>query len=131
MSTTPEPQSFVETHPLTPVGPAAGLFISGVSVFEITVFTPPIQRVSVIGINLPDPGVFGPFTMYVATVSPTDNPEDVITQIILLPTPDRLFWAGTTFLTFGGTLFPMTVTVRPVQDETFIGPVILEGPLFE
>ncbi|MHB1127480.1 MAG: hypothetical protein ACYC2T_11100 [Bacillota bacterium] len=54
--------SFTTTNPLTPVGPAAELFIAGASIFEITDFEPPLQRVTIVGINLPDPDTFGPLT---------------------------------------------------------------------
>ena len=123
-----EPEAFVETHPLTPVGPAAALFIAGVSAFEITPFEPPVQRVTVVGVNLPPPDTFGPFyNAYVATLL-ADG--DQVGQFVLQPTPDQSVWGGTVLLTFGGTLFPIQVAVRPQQDNLRIGPVILEGPVF-
>lgn len=46
---------FIEVNPLLPTGPAEQLFIAGTSAFEITTFTPPIQRVTILAINLPNP----------------------------------------------------------------------------
>lgn len=123
--------SFVVTNPLTPVGPGEDLFIAGASIFEITDFDPPLQRVTVVGINLPPPDTFGPYDEYVATISPTDDPTQTILTLILRPTAGGAVWAGTGFLTFGGTLFPMTATVRPQQDTNRVGPAILEGPAFQ
>ncbi|MHB1419900.1 MAG: hypothetical protein ACYCX4_10020 [Bacillota bacterium] len=122
--------SFTTTNPLTPVGPAADLFIAGASIFEITDFEPPLQRVTIVGINLPDPDTFGPFDIYVATLEVPGNIPDIIAKIILKPTADKSVWAGTTNLTFGGTLPTLNVTVRPQQNNTRIGPVILQGPVF-
>ncbi len=119
---------FIETNPLTPVGPASQLFIAGAAVFEITDFEPPVQRVTIVGINLPEPDTFGPFDTYVATL--IDPDQDVITTLILEPTENQQVWAQTTLLTFGGTLFPIDVSVRPQQlDDERMGPVILEGPV--
>ena len=61
-------QDFIEVNPLLPTGPAEELFVAGASVFEITVFTPPVQRVTILAINLPDPDTFGPFDSYIATL---------------------------------------------------------------
>jgi|GEM_PF-1977353 len=122
--------SFTTTNPLTPVGPAKNLFIAGASVFEITDFTPPLQRVTILGINLPDPGVFGPFDMYVAILEVAGDNNAPLAEIILEPTIDRLNWVGTAFLEFGGTLPPLVVSVRPQMGDNRIGPVILEGPVF-
>lgn len=122
--------SFTVTNPLEPVGPAANLFVSGASVFEITDFTPPLQRVTIVGINLPSPGIFGPFDRYVATLEVPDEQNSFLTSFVLQPTADRTIWAGTTFLDFGGTLPPMTVSVRPQLNDTRVGAVILQGPVF-
>ncbi|SJZ59795.1 hypothetical protein [Selenihalanaerobacter shriftii] len=123
--------SYVETHPLEPVGPAEDLFIVGVSVFEITDFEPPLQRATVVGINLPDPGTFGPYNSYIATLEIPNDPAEELTDVPLEPTPNEDVWAGTTFLDFGGTLPPIDVSVRPQQEDgTRIGPVILQGTVF-
>lgn len=122
--------SFIETGALIATGPAEQLFIAGISGFEITDFEPPLQRVTIVGINLPDPEVFGPYDAYEAVI--LDPEQGVVTQFQLFPVPDQRIWAGTTFLTFGGTLFPMTGIVRPIAlatDQT--GPAILEGTVFE
>lgn len=121
--------SFTTTNPLTPVGPAENLFISGASVFEITDFTPPVQRVTIVGINLPDPGIFGPYDTYVATLQVPDD-LNPLASFILEPTLDNIVWAGTTLLDFGGTLPPINVTIRPQSfDEVQIGADILQGPV--
>lgn len=122
--------SFIETNPLLPVGPAADLFIAGASVFEITVFEPPLQRVTVVGINLPEPDTFGPYDAYLATLVIPGEPEEELTSFILEPTLDASIWAGLTFLDFGGTLFPINAIVRPISLER-MGPIILEGPVIE
>lgn len=122
-------QPFITTNPLNPVGPAANLFIAGASVFEITVFEPPLQRVTILGINLPDPDTFGPYDRYVATLFAGNNTTDTIATIQLIPTLDQENWVGTTILEFGGTLFPIFVEIRPVSD-TRTGPVILQGQVF-
>lgn len=121
--------SFITTNPLVPVGPAADLFIAGVSVLEITDFEPPLQRVTVVGINLPDPDTFGPYANYVANLIVPNETMEEVGMVFLEPTFSQEVWAGVTFLNFGGTLFPIDVQVRPVGDEGQIGPVILEGPL--
>ncbi len=122
--------SFIIINPLIPVGPAEDLFIAGVSTFEITAFEPPLQRVTIVGINLPEPDVFGPFTDYLATLEvPTNGEVEELTRFTLEPTFNTSIWGGTTLLEYGGTLFPINVTVRPIS-QTRVGPVILEGPVF-
>jgi hypothetical protein len=123
--------SFAEAQVLEPAGPAAQLFIAGVSLFEITDFEPPVQRATVSVVNLPNPGLFGPYNMYRATLffEPPDNEPEPITDIELVPTADENVWAGTTLLTFAGTLAPISVTVVPLRQES-VGPVIVEGPVF-
>lgn len=121
--------SFITTNPLYPVGPAADLFIAGASVFEITDFEPALQRVTIVGINLPEPDTFGPYQNYVAILITADEAMEEIGRVFLEPTISQQVWAGVTFLDFGGTLFPINVQVRPVGDEGEVGPVILEGPL--
>ena len=122
-------QEFIITHPLTPTGPAEELFIAGASVFEITTFTPPLQRVTILGINLPEPDTFGPYNSYVATLTTEGSPEPLAT-LTLIPTRDNENWVATTLLDFGGTLPNINVTVRPVSGTELIGDVILEGPVF-
>lgn len=122
--------SFTTTNPLTPMGPAKQLFVAGASVFEITDFTPPLQRVTILAINLPDPGVFGPFDMYVALLSVAGEENAPLAEIVLEPTIDRLNWVGTVFLEFGGTIPPLVVAVRPQMGDNRIGPVIMEGSVF-
>jgi len=103
------------------------------SLFEITVFEPPVQRVTISATNLPDPDTFGPYNMYIATLffEPIDDGEPAeITDVELFPTTDGAVWAGTTLLNFSGTLAPISVEVRPFRQES-VGPVILEGPVFE
>ncbi len=124
-----ESQSFIVTNPLSPTGPAEQLFIAGASVFEITVFIPPIQRVTILGINLPEPDTFGPFDSYVATLTIPGDPEPLDT-FPLVPTEDNQNWAATTLLNFGGTLPNINVSVRPQLGFDRIGDVILEGPVF-
>lgn len=119
---------FVVANPLLPTGPAEQLFIAGASVFEITIFTPPLQRVTILGINLPDSDTFGPYDSYVATLTIPDSTEPLET-LFLLPTGDNQNWAATIFLNFGGTLPNIQVSVRPQSFER-IGEVILEGPVF-
>ena len=120
---------FITTNSLEPTGPASELFIAGASVFEITPFLPPLQRVTILGINLPDQDTFGPYQYYVATIAPPDDPDNVIAAMFLEPTPDMQLWAATTFLEFSGTLPPMNVYVRPQLNDFRIGPVILQGPV--
>jgi len=122
-------QDFIVTNPLTPVGPARQLFIAGASIFEITPFTPPIQRVTILGINLPEPDTFGPFDRYVATLTAVGS-TDPLTTINLVPTEDTQNWIATTFLDFGGTLPNITVTIRPESISGQVGKVILQGPVF-
>ena len=122
-------QPLIQTNPLFPVGPAEQLFIAGASVFEITIFEPPLQRVTILGINLPDPDTFGPYDRYEARLFTTNAVQDVIDTVDLVPTLDNQNWVGTTFLEFGGTLFPIFAEVRPVSD-TRVGPAILEGQIF-
>lgn len=122
--------SFIETGALIATGPAEQLFIAGISGFEITDFEPPLQRVTIVGINLPDPEVFGPYDAYEAVI--LDPEQGVVTEFQLSPVPDQRLWAGATFLTFGGTLFPMTGIVRPIAlAGNLTGPTILEGTIFE
>lgn len=122
-------QDFIVTNPLTPVGPAKQLFIAGVSIFEITPFTPPIQRVTILAINLPEPDTFGPYDRYVAILTATGSPDPIAT-LILDPTEDKQNWIATTFLDFGGTLPNINVTVRPESGAGQIGKIILQGPVF-
>ncbi len=122
-------QDFVVANPLTPVGPARQLFIAGVSVFEITAFTPPVQRVTILAINLPEPDTFGPYDRYVATLTTTDS-TDPLATLTLEPTEDRENWIATTLLDFGGTLPNINVTVRPASGTGQLGRVILQGPVF-
>jgi len=122
-------QDFIVTNPLTPVGPAKLLFIAGASVFEITPFTPPIQRVTILGINLPEPDTFGPFDRYVATLTAAGS-LDPLATLILVPTEDEQNWVATTFLDFGGTLPNINVAVRPESVSGQVGKVILQGPVF-
>jgi hypothetical protein len=123
-----ESQAFITTNPLLPAGPAAQLFIAGVSVFEITVFLPPLQRVTILGINLPEPDTFGPFDSYVASLTIPDAPGP-LAVFPLVPTEDNQNWAATTLLNFGGTLPNINVSVRPQGFER-TGDVILQGPVF-
>lgn len=122
------PQTDYTTHAILPTGPAKKLFIAGASVFEITVFTPPLQRVTILGINLPDPDTFGPFDSYAATLEVQGETEPLAT-LFLSPTGDNQNWAASTLLEFGGTLPNIYVTVRPTSFNR-IGPAILEGPVF-
>lgn len=122
-------QDFVVANPLLPVGPAEQLFIVGASVFELTIFTPPIQRVTILGVNLPDPGTFGPYDSYVATLTVPGSDEPLDT-IFMIPTVDNENWVASTFLDFGGTLPNIEVSIRPQAGFDRVGPVILEGPVF-
>ncbi|MDR7871351.1 MAG: hypothetical protein RIN55_10845 [Tissierellaceae bacterium] len=121
-------QDFIEVNELLPTGPAQQLFIAGASVFEITEFTPPIQRVTILAINLPDPDTFGPFDRYVAILL-TPGSMEPLAVIDLEPTVDEQNWVGSTLLDFGGTLPDIRVEVRPVSFDRE-GPVILEGQVF-
>ena len=122
-------QLFIETNPLDPTEHAEDLFIAGASVFEITTFTPPLQRVTILGINLPDPDTFGPYDSYVATLTVPDSLEPLAT-IPLIPTKDKENWVGTTLLEFGGTLPTIIAEVRPQLGSDRIGEVILQGQVF-
>lgn len=122
-------QTFIETNPLIPTGPAEQLFISGASVFEITVFTPPVQRVTILGINLPEPNTFGPFDSYVATLTIPDSLEPLAT-LPLIPTKDKQNWVATTLLDFGGTLPTINAEIRPQLGSDRIGEIILQGQVF-
>ncbi len=123
-----EEQDFIEVNALLPTGPAKELFIAGASVFEITEFTPPVQRVTILGINLPDPDTFGPYDSYTATL--TIPGSDVpLSTLYLVPTGDNQNWVANTLLDFGGTIPNIDVTVRPVSYDR-MGEVILQGPLF-
>lgn len=121
-------QEFIEVNPLLPTGPAEQLFIAGASVFEITAFIPPIQRVTILAINLPDPDTFGPYNNYVATLL-TSGTSEPLAELYLEPTEDRQNWVATTFLDFGGTLPNIRVEVRPTGFER-IGEVVLRGRVF-
>lgn len=122
-------QTFIAAHPLSPTGPAEQLFIAGASVFEITVFIPPLQRVTILGINLPEPDTFGPFDSYVATLTIPDAPAP-LAVFPLVPTEDNQNWAASTLLDFGGTLPNINVSVRPQMGFARVGDVILQGPVF-
>ncbi len=121
-------QEFIVTNPLFPIGPAEQLFIAGASAFEITIFTPPIQRVTILGINLPEPNTFGPYDSYVATLEIPGSLQPLAT-LFLMPTTDNQNWAATTLLEFGGTLPNINVSVRPQSFER-IGNIILQGQVF-
>ncbi|MDR7855052.1 hypothetical protein [Tissierella sp.] len=123
-------EDFIVVNSLIPVGPAEQLFIAGVSVFEITEFTPPIQRVTILGINLPRPSIFGPYDIYVAVLTATGS-SDPLATLTLIPTEDERNWVATTFLDFGGTLPNINVSVRPESFSNHIGNPILEGPVFD
>ncbi len=119
---------FIEVKPLLPTGPAEQLFIAGASVFEISIYTPPIQRVTILGINLPDPDTFGPYDNYVATLLVKGSLEP-LAELYLQPTLDNQYWVASTTLDFGGTLPNIEVEVRPMGYER-IGEVILKGKIF-
>lgn len=123
-------QNYIETNPLYPTGPAEQLFIAGASVFEITIFTPPIQRVAVLGINLPEPDTFGPYDSYAAVLM-TSNSTEPLATLILKPTEDKQNWVATTLLDFGGTLPNINVSIRPQLNSDRIGNVILQGQVFD
>lgn len=123
------PESLIVTNPLSPTGPAGQLFIAGASVFEITIFTPPVQRVTILAINLPEPDTFGPYDSYVASLTIPDSLEPLAT-FPLLPTGDNQNWVGTTLLNFGGTLPTINASVRPQLGSDLIGDVILQGQVF-
>lgn len=121
-------QNNIEVNPLLPTGPAEQLFIAGASVFEITIYTPPIQRVTILGINLPDPDTFGPYDSYVATLL-VEGSTEPLEELYLQPTLDNQNWVASTTLDFGGTLPIIEVEVRPTAYER-IGEVILQGRVF-
>lgn len=121
--------SFVETNPLNATGPGKQLFIAGAAIFEITTFEPPVQRITVVGVNLPDPDTFGPFNQYVAIFEVPGDPAP-LAELILQPTMDYQNWAASTLLFFGGTLPPINVSVRPRSYDGRIGPIILQGSAF-
>lgn len=123
-----ENQNFIEVNPLLPTGPAEQLFIAGAAVFEITVFTPPIQRVTILAINLPDPDTFGPYDSYVATLFIPGSLQQLAT-LYLEPTIDNQNWVASTLLDFGGTLPNIKVEVKPVGFERE-GQVVLQGQVF-
>ena len=89
---------------------------------------PPIQCVTILGINLPDPGILGPFDSYTAVLTAVGSSVPLAT-VPLIPTADNKNWVATTFLQFGGTLPEIEVEVRP-QSETRVGEAILEGRVF-
>lgn len=122
-------QDFILANPLLPTGPAEQLFIAGASVFEITIYTPPIQRVTILGINLPEPDTFGPYDSYVATLTVPDSIEPLQT-LYMVPTEDNQNWVATTLLDFGGTLPNIEVSISPQYGFDRIGDVILQGPVF-
>ena len=122
--------SFLVTNPLRPTGPAAQLFIAGAGLFEITAYEPPVQRVTIVGVNLPDPGIFGPYSNYLAIILAPGNPSP-IAEINLSPTLAGSVWAGSQLLTFGGTLPRLFAEVRPVLYGVRQGPVILIGTVFQ
>lgn len=119
---------FIEVNPLLPTGPAEQLFIAGTSAFEITTFTPPIQRVTILAINLPDPDTFGPYNSYIATLFVIGSLEPLAT-LDLEPTEDYQNWAASTLLSFGGTIPNIEVKVRPTEFER-MGEIILQGRVF-
>lgn len=121
-------QDFIEVNPLLPTGPAKQLFIAGASVFEITIYTPPIQRVTILGINLPDPDTFGSYDSYVATLL-VQGSLDPLAELYLQPTLDNQNWVASTTLDFGGTLPNIEVEIRPISYDR-IGEVILKGQVF-
>lgn len=121
-------QEFSQVNALSPTGPAEELFILGASVFEITIFTPPVQRVTILGINLPDPDTFGPYDSYIATLT-SPGSEIPLGTLFLVPTVDSQNWVASTLLEFGGTLPNIVVTIRPIGNDR-IGEVILKGDVF-
>lgn len=123
-----ESQSFIVLNALSPTGPAEKLFIAGASVFEITVFIPPIQRFTILGINLPDPDTFGPYDSYMATLT-IPGTEDPLSTLYLIPSGDNQNWVASGFLDFGGTIPNIEVEVRPYGFDR-IGEVVLQGPVF-
>ncbi|UMZ74065.1 hypothetical protein [Natranaerofaba carboxydovora] len=124
-----ENQPFISTNPLFPTGPAEKLFIAGASAFEITTFTPPVQRVTILGINLPEPDTFGPYDSYVATLTVPDSTSTLAT-LYLVPTEDSQNWVASTLLDFGGTLPFIDVSVRPQLGAQRIGEIVLQGQVF-
>lgn len=127
-STNNDVQNFIETNALSPNGPAKELFIAGVSVFEITIFTPPVQRVTILAINLPEPDTFGPYDSYTATLS-TPGSDVPLSTLYLVPTEDKQNWVANTLLDFGGTIPDIEVSVRPTSYDR-MGEVILRGSVF-
>lgn len=121
-------QDFIEVNPIFPTGPAENLFVAGASVFEITTFVPPVQRVTILAINLPDPDTFGPYDNYEATLRVAGT-EEPLETLILTPTLDNSNWVASTLLDFGGTLPEINVEIRPVGFDRE-GEVILEGQVF-
>ncbi len=119
---------FIVANELLPTGPAEQLFIAGASVFEITEFIPPIQRVTILGINLPEPNTFGPFNDYIARLL-TPGSTEPLANLVLEPTDDEENWVASTLLDCGGTIPNIRVEVRP-SGFNRIGPVILEGTVF-
>jgi hypothetical protein len=121
-------RDFIEVNPVFPAGPAENLFIAGASVFEITAFTPPVQRVTILAINLPEPDTFGPYNEYAAILTVQGSAEPLET-LILEPTEDNSNWAASTLLFFGGTIPMIDVEVRPIGFERE-GEAILRGQVF-
>ena len=121
-------KDFIEVNALLPAGAANELFIAGASVFEITDFVPPVQRVTILAINLPDPDTFGPYDSYVATLFIPGSLDELATMY-LVPTNDNQNWVASTLLEFGGTLPNMKVEVKPIGFERE-GQVVLQGEVF-
>lgn len=96
--------------------------------FEITIFVPPIQRVTILAINLPDPDTFGPYDSYLASLF-TQGSLEPLEVLYLEPTIDRQNWVANTLLDFGGTLPNIRAEIRPSGFER-TGPVIMEGQIF-
>ena len=121
-------KDFIEVNALSPAGPADELFIAGASVFEITTFVPPVQRITILAINLPDADTFGPYDNYVATLT-IPGSEEPLDTLYMIPTDDYQNWVASILLDFGGTLPNINVEVRPVGFD-HKGEVILEGHVF-
>lgn len=121
-------QNFIDVKPLLPTGPAKDLFIAGASAFEITSFMPPVQRITILAINLPEPDTFGPFVSYTATLTIPGSDEPLST-LYLIATEDNQNWVASTLLDFGGTLPNIEVSIRP-DGYNHMGEVILQGPVF-
>ena len=121
-------QDFIEVNTLLAKEPAIELFIAGTSTFEITAFMPPVQRVTILAINLPEPDTFGPFESYTATLT-VPGSDQPLSTLYLIPTADNQNWVASSLLDFGGTLPNIEVAIRP-DGYKHIGEVILQGPVF-